>query len=263
MPRFAANLNLGFNEVPMLERYGRAAAAGFTHVEVLFPYRDGTDRVAAELQRHGLELVLFDAEPGDFAGGERGYLCQPGQADYLERTFREAIDIARTLRCTRINVLAGNLVDGVTWDDQRRTAVAGLKRLAPLAEQHGVQLLIEALNAPANPRYFLTTSKFGLELVREVGSPAVKFQYDAFHLQIMEGNLIDTVSSNIADIGHVQIGDVPGRHEPGTGEINYPNFFAALDRCGYDGFVGLEYIPAGNTEEGLDGWLPRAARAGR
>ena len=96
-----------------------------------------------------------------------------------------------------------------------------------------------------------------------MGSPAVKFQYDAFHLQIMEGNLIDTVTRNLADIAHVQIGDVPGRHEPGTGEINYPNFFAALDRAGFDGFIGLEYVPAGNTEEGLDGWLPRAARANR
>jgi hydroxypyruvate isomerase len=263
MPRFAANLNLQFNDAPMLERYGRAAAAGFTDVEVLFPYKDGADQVAAELKRHNLGLVLFDTEPGDFAGGERGYLCQPGKGDFLEQTFRDGVALAKQLGCRRLNVLAGNILEGVSWDEHRRTAVEGLRRLEPIAEQAGVMLLIEALNQPANPRYFLTSSKLGFELVREVNSPAVKFQYDAYHLQIMEGNLIETVTQNIADVGHVQIGDVPGRHEPGTGEINYSNFFAALDRSGYDGYVGLEYVPAGNTEEGLDAWLPRAARANR
>jgi hydroxypyruvate isomerase len=263
MPRFAANLNLQFNEVPMLERYARAASAGFTQVEVLFPYRDGLDQVSDALRQQQLELVLFDTEPGDFASGERGYLCIPGQEAFLEQTFRAGIEMARQLGCSRLNVLAGNLQEGVGWEDHRRTAVENLRRLAPLAEEVGIMLLIEALNAPANPRYFLTNSKLGFELVHEVGSPAVKFQYDAFHLQIMEGNLIETVTKNLPDIGHVQIGDVPGRHEPGSGEINYPNFFAALDRAGYDGFIGLEYIPAGDTEEGLDAWLPRAARANR
>lgn len=263
MPRYAANLNMLFTEVPMLERYARAAAAGFTHVEVLFPYRDGLERVAEELRRHQLELVLFDTEPGDFAGGERGFLCQPGEGDRVVEDFRRALEIAQRLGCTRLNVLAGNLKEGYSWEDHRRAAVETLRRLAPLAEQAGVTVLIEALNAPANPRYFLTNSRLGFELVREVNSPAVKFQYDAYHLQIMEGNLIETVTKNIAAIGHVQIADVPGRHEPGTGEINYPNFLAALDRAGYSGFVGLEYAPAGNTEEGLDAWLPRAARASR
>jgi hydroxypyruvate isomerase len=263
MPRYAANLNLQFNELPMLERYARAAAAGFTHVEVLFPYNDGPERVAEELKRHSLELVLFDADPGDFASGDRGYLCQPDQQERLERTFREAVDLAQPLGCRRVNVLAGNLQDGVGWDDHRRTAASALQRLAPRAEQAGIMLLIEALNANENPRYFLTNSKLGLELVREVNSPALKFQYDAYHLQIMEGNLIDTFSMNVADIGHVQIGDVPGRHEPGSGEINYANFLAAVDRSGYDGYIGLEYRPAAGTEEGLDAWLPRSARANR
>jgi hydroxypyruvate isomerase len=263
MPRYAANLNLQFNEVPMLERYARAAAAGFTHVEVLFPYNDGPQRVAEELQRHNLELVLFDADPGDFMGGDRGYLCQANQQERLERTFREATKLAQPLGCRRVNVLAGNVQDGVSWEDHRRTASEGLRRLAPLAEEAGVMLLVEALNANENPRYFLTNSKLGLELVREVASPALKFQYDAYHLQIMEGNLIETFTKNVADVGHVQIGDVPGRHEPGSGEINYANFLAAVDRSGYDGYIGLEYRPASDTEEGLDAWLPRSARANR
>jgi hydroxypyruvate isomerase len=263
MPRYAANLNLQFNEVPMPQRYARAAAAGFTHVEVLFPYNDGPQLVAQELQRHNLELVLFDADPGDFAGGDRGYLCQPDQQERLERTFCEATELAQQLGCRRVNVLAGNVQDGVSWEDHRRTASEGLRRLAPLAEDAGVTLLVEALNANENPRYFLTNSRLGLELVREVASPALKFQYDAYHLQIMEGNLIETFIKNVADIGHVQIGDVPARHEPGSGEINYANFLAAVDRSGYDGYIGLEYRPAGATEEGLDAWLPRSARANR
>jgi hydroxypyruvate isomerase len=263
MPRYAANLNLQFNEVPMVDRYARAAAAGFTHVEVLFPYNDGADQVAEQLQRHNLELVLFDADPGDFAAGDRGYLCQPGEQERVDRTFREALDLAARLGCRRINVLAGNVQDDVSFEDRRRTALEGLRRLSPLAEQAGVTLLIEALNVHENPRYFVTDSGLGLDLVRQVGSPAVKFQYDAYHLQIMEGNLTETSTKNVADIAHVQIGEVPGRHEPGRGEVDYGYFLAALDRSGYDGYVGLEYRPAGNTEDGLDAWLPRASRSNR
>ena len=263
MPRYAANLNLQFNEVPMLDRYARAAAAGFTHVEVLFPYKDGPEQVAEELKRHELELVLFDADPGDFAAGDRGYLCQPGQQERLDRTFREGVDLARRLGCRRINLLAGNVQDDVSLENHRRTALDGLRRLAPLAEQAGVTLLIEALNVHENPRYFLTNSALGLDLVRQVGSPAVKFQYDAYHLQIMEGNLTETFTKNVADIAHLQIGEVPGRHEPGSGEVDYGYFLAAIDRSGYDGYVGLEYRPAGDTEEGLDAWLPRPARSNR
>src|SRR5919199_969176 len=186
MPRFAANLNLQFNEVPMLERYARAATAGFTHVEVLFPYKDGTERVLEELDRNRLVLVLFDADPGDFAGGDRGYLCVPGAEQRVEQTVRESLELAARFKCRLVNVLAGNVVDGVSWEDHHRTAVENLRRLVPLAERAGVTLLIEALNAFENPRYFVTTSKLGLELVRAAGSPALKFQYDAYHLQLME-----------------------------------------------------------------------------
>src|SRR5262249_30874463 len=153
---------LQFNEVPMLDRYARAAAAGFTHVEVLFPYNDGPERVAEELKRHRLELILFDADPGDLAGGGRGDLCQPREEARLEQTFREAVELASGLGCRRVNVLAGNVQDGVSWDEHRRTAVAGLRQLAPIAQQAGVTILIEALNSFENPDYFLTTSSLGL-----------------------------------------------------------------------------------------------------
>ena len=190
--------------------------------------------MARELERHGLDLVLFDPEGGDFAGGERGYLCDPGRRDHCLRTIEDAIATARRLGCRRLNVLAGNRVDGVDADAMRRTVVETLRRAAPLAGAAGITLLIEVLNTWESPRYFLDRSRLALEIVREVAAPNVRFQFE----------------------------DVPGRHEPGTGEVNYQNVLAALERAGYEGYVGLEYRPAGKTEESL-GWLPREARARR
>jgi hydroxypyruvate isomerase len=260
--RYAANLTMLFNEVPFLERFERAALAGFRAVEFLFAHNQDQDGVAMALQRHGLDLVLFDPEGGDFPAGDRGYLCDPGRRDHLIRTVEDAIATARRLRCRRLNVLAGNRPPGVSDAELRRTVVENLKRAAPLAAEAGITLLIEALNTWESPRYFLDGSRLGLEIVQEVGAPNVRFQYDAYHLQRMEGQLIDGLTQNLAWIGHVQIADVPGRHEPGTGEVNYANVLAALERAGYDGYVGLEYRPSSQTEESLR-WLPREARARR
>ncbi len=262
MLRYSANLTMLFNEVPFLERFERAAAAGFRAVEFLFAHNVDQEGVGSELERHGLELVLFDPEGGDFAGGDRGYLCDPGRRDHLLKTIEDAIATARRLGCRRLNVLAGNRVDGAGDAELRRTAVENLKRAAPVARAAGVTLLIEALNTWESPRYFLERSRLGLEIVREVGEPNVRFQYDCYHMQRMEGQLIETMTKNLEWIGHVQIADAPGRHEPGTGEVNYANVLRALETAGYDGYVGLEYRPSGKTEDSL-GWLPREARARR
>jgi hydroxypyruvate isomerase len=260
MIRYSANLTLLFNEVPFLERFGRAAAAGFRAVEFLFAHNVDQDGVRRELERHGLELVLFDPEGGDFPVGDRGYLCDPGRRDHLMRTIEDAIATARRLGCRRLNVLAGNRVEGRIDAEMRDTMVANLKAAAPLARAHGITLLIEALNTWESPRYFLDRSQLGFEIVREVGEPNVRFQYDAYHMQRMEGELTTTLTRNVEWIGHVQIADVPGRHQPGTGEINYPYLLGALEAAGYEGYVGLEYRPSGTTEESL-AWLPREARA--
>lgn len=259
MIRYAANLTMLFNEVPFLDRFERAAAGGFRAVEFLFAHNVDQDGVERELRRHGLELVLFDPEGGDFPAGDRGYLCDPGRRDHLRKTIEDAIATARRLGCRRLNVLAGNRVDGASDADQRRTVVENLKAAAPLARPAGITLLVEALNTWESPRYFLDRSRLGLEIVREVGESNVRFQYDCYHMQRMEGQLIETMTKNLEWIGHVQIADVPGRHEPGTGEVNYANVLAALDRAGYVGYVGLEYRPSGKTEESL-AWLPREAR---
>jgi hydroxypyruvate isomerase len=262
MMRYSANLTMLFNDVPFEERFGRAAAAGFRAVEFLFAHNVDQAMVARELERHGLELVLFDPEAGDFAAGDRGYLCDPGRRDHLLRTVEDAIGTARRLGCTRLNVLAGNRPPGVADAELRGTVVANLRQAAPLARQAGITLLIEALNTWESPRYYLGGARLGLEIVAEVDEPNVRFQFDCYHVQRMEGQLIDGLVKNLARIGHVQIADVPGRHEPGTGEVNYANVLAALEAAGYDGYVGLEYRPSGGTEDSL-AWLPRAARGRR
>jgi len=262
MLRYAANLTMLFNEVPFLERFERAAAAGFRAVEFLFAHNVDQAGVEGELRRHDLELVLFDPEGGDFPAGDRGYLCDPARRDHLVKTIEEAIGTARRLGCRRLNVLAGNRPEGVGEAEMRRMAVDNLARAAPLARAAGITLLVEALNTWESPRYFLDRSRLGLDIVREVGEPNVRFQYDCYHMQRMEGQLIDTLTKNLEWIGHVQIADVPGRHEPGTGEINYDNVLRALEAAGYAGYVGLEYRPSGKTEESL-GWLPREARGRR
>jgi hydroxypyruvate isomerase len=262
MLRYSANLTMLYNEVPFLERFGRAAAAGFQAVEFLFAHNVDQEAVERELKRHRLELVLFDPEGGDFPAGDRGYLCDPGRRDHLRKTVEDAIATARRLGCRRLNVLAGNRVEGAADAEMRRTVIANLKETAGLARGAGITLLVEALNTWESPRYFLDHSRLGLDLVREVGEPNVRFQYDCYHMQRMEGQLIEALTTNIEWIGHVQIADVPGRHQPGTGEINYDNVLRALDGAGYTGYVGLEYRPSGPTDESL-GWLPREARAVR
>lgn len=262
MTRYAANLTMLFNEVPFLERFERAAAEGFRAVEFLFIHTVDTGAVERELQRNGLELVLFDPEGGDFAAGDRGYLCDPAKRDHLHTTIQDAVATAKRVGCRRLNVLAGNRPAGVSERLLRRTAVENLKRGAPVAAEAGITLLVEMLNAWESPRYFLDRLELGLDIVREVGEPNVRFQFDCYHVQRMEGQLIDGLVRNLPWIGHVQIADVPGRHQPGTGEIHYERVLAALDKAGYDGYVGLEYRPSGRTEDSL-AWLPREARARR
>ncbi|MGE3269293.1 MAG: hydroxypyruvate isomerase family protein, partial [Chloroflexota bacterium] len=162
-----------------------------------------------------------------------------------------------------LNALAGKVPAGVSPEVAKAICVENLTKAAPLCEDAGVVLVTEGLNSLQTPGFFLDNSTLGFELVDEVGSPAVKFQYDIYHMQIMEGNLIDTIKANIGKIAHIQVADVPGRHEPGTGEINYPNVFKAIDESGYQGYVALEYAPSGDTQAGLDAWLPKGQRAVR
>ncbi len=258
--KFAANISFMFSEWPALERFKRAADAGFTHVEFLFPEEHDLDELERTVKDSGVEMILFDSDRGDFARGERGYMCHPGQEARFKAGMEDALRVAERLGAHLINPLAGLVPDGVAVDTAKSVAIENLRRIAPQAESAGVTLCIEGLNTIDNPTYLIDRSSVGFEIVDTVASPSVKFLYDAYHMQIMEGNLTATVTGNLDKIGHIQISDVPGRHEPGTGEINYPNLLSAIDAAGYSGYVSLEYRPANGTLEGLD-WLPRERRA--
>ena len=262
MPRYSANLTIAFNEWPVMERFEQAARLGFTHVEMLFPYNFDVDQIERELRRLNLTITLFDTEPGDWAGGERGYLCHPDRTERFQESIREAIDLAPRFGTRYLNALAGKIPPGVSFAEAKAVSIENLRRAVPLAEKADIVLVSEGLNTTDNPGFFLENSTIGFELVDAIGSPNFLYQYDVYHMQIMEGNLISTIRRNIQKIGYVQIADPPARNEPGTGEINYPNVLRAFDEAGYHGYVGLEYKPATTTEESL-GWLPRDQRAVR
>jgi hydroxypyruvate isomerase len=254
MPRFAANLTMLFTEVPFLDRFARAAAAGFSAVEFLFPYPYAVGDLRAALDRHRLSLVLHNLPAGDWDAGERGIACLPGRTEEFRAGVETAIRYAQALGVPRLNCLVGKTPPGEDPARVHATLVDNVRHAANALDAVGLQLLVEAINPFDIPGFHLTTTAQVLALLDEVGSPNVRVQYDIYHAQRAEGELAGTLSRHLARIGHVQLADNPGRHEPGTGEINYPFLFAHLDRIGYDGYIGCEYKPAGVTEAGL-GWM--------
>ncbi|MEW6294513.1 MAG: hydroxypyruvate isomerase [Pseudomonadota bacterium] len=253
MPRFAANLTMLFNEVPFLERFERAAQAGFKAVEFLFPYDYPVEQMKELLTQHGLQLVLHNLPAGDWAAGERGIGCHPGRAAEFRAGVDKAIAYATTLGVKQINCLAGIKPAGVSEADARRTLVDNLKFAAPKLKAAGIKLLIEPINTFDIPGFFLSRTQQALDIIVDTGSDNIFVQYDIYHMQRMEGELAKTIEKNLGKIAHLQLADNPGRNEPGTGEINYPFLFAFLDRIGYQGWIGCEYKPAAATETGL-GW---------
>ncbi|MBX6772411.1 MAG: TIM barrel protein [Chloroflexi bacterium] len=239
--------------LPWDERLRRIADAGFTTVEILFPQRENLDQLEALLRRYGLRLALIDTE----ADPEypRGHLAVPEAEERFWYRLDEAMAICRRLGARRINVLAGRRVPGTSREEQFEVAVRRLRAAGTRAADAGIMLLIEALNERDNPGYFITRSAEGIALIDAVGLPNVRFQHDFYHLQVMEGNLIETFRANVARIGHIQVADAPGRVMPGLGEINLVNVLRAVEESGYTGYIGLEYHPPpGHTDP--FGWLP-------
>jgi hydroxypyruvate isomerase len=254
MIRFSANLTLLFTEVAFTDRFEQAAMAGFKAVEYTFPYPWKKEDLAERLAKYNLQQVLFNLPVGDWDGGERGIACLPGR----EQEFRDgvglAIEYARALNCPLVNCLAGKIPTEAKPEKAHRTLVDNLRFAAAALEKEGIRLLVEPLNPLDFPGFYLYGSRAALNLIEEVNHPNLWLQYDIYHMQIVEGDLMRTIQKNICRIAHIQIADNPGRNEPGTGEINYPNIFRFLDKQGYDGWVGCEYKPLGNTEEGLE-WM--------
>ncbi len=254
MPRFAANLSMLFTEVPFLERFERAAAAGFRAVEFLFPYAWPAARIREQLDRHGLQLVLHNLPAGDWEAGERGIACLPERVDEFRAGVATALQYAAVLGVGQLNCLAGKAPAGVDPARLRATLVDNLRFAAAALDKAGLKLLVEPINTFDIPGFLVHRTQQALELLDEVGAANAFVQYDIYHAQRMEGELAATLQRHLARIAHVQLADNPGRNEPGTGEINYPFLFAHLDRLGYQGWIGCEYRPAAGTEAGL-GWL--------
>lgn len=256
MPKFAANLTMLFNEVGFLDRFEAAAKAGFTGVEYLFPYDFKPEELAAKLKANNLTQVLHNLPAGNWAAGERGIAVLPDRVDEFKAGVDKAIEYATALGCKQVNCLAGIPKD-VPREVAHKTFVDNLKYAAPKLKDAGIKLLIESCNNKIDiPGFFLSTSAQALAIIEEVGSDNLYFQYDIYHMQIMEGDLARTIEKNLARIAHIQLADNPGRNEPGTGEINYPFLYDFIDRIGYEGWIGAEYKPKSDTVAGL-GWLPK------
>ena len=259
MIRYSANLSLLYPDRPFLERFAAAKASGFSSVEFMFPYAAGLEAVQEALTRHQLNLVLFNLPAGYWEGGERGIAILPSRREEFREGVDEAIRYAKQLGCTRINCLAGILPADLSEDDAWDTLTDNTTYAADRLAEHGIYLLVEAVNSLDIPGFFLNTPARVEMLLDKIQRPNVRIQYDVYHAQRMQGDLIATFKRLASRIGHVQIADNPGRHEPGTGEIHYDNVLQAFDQCGYEGYVGLEYNPAGETDAGLR-WLPREKR---
>jgi len=252
MVAYAANLAWLFTEVSFLERFEQAAQAGFRAVEIPFPYEWQPAELAARKDAVGLEIVLINTPAGDVQGGEAGRLADPYKRDEFRRDLEIGLRYAERLGCRRLHTMVGKVVPGVEPRAQRDCIHENLSQAIPLAQDAGVTLLIEAINPLDIEDYFLTRSRDAWSIIDELNSSSVAFEYDVYHMQRVEGNLIETIQDNIKRIGHIQIADVPGRHQPGTGEINFANVLRAIDKTEYNGYIGLEYRPVGTTEQSLD-----------
>ena len=254
MIRLCANLSWLFQEYQFLARFAAARRAGFRAVECLFPYDTPAGETRAALASESLEIVLINTPPGDWQKGERGFAAVPGAEPRFRASLDQAIDYARTIGAPRIHVMAGLVPAGATIAACEAAFVENLRVASDRLSPHGLTATIEPLNSTDVPGYVLSGSTQARRIIDAVARPNVKLQWDAYHLQIMEGNLVASFERHLPVIGHVQIADSPARHEPGTGEINYPFVFSALDAAGYDGWVSLEYRPFGTTEDSL-AWL--------
>jgi hydroxypyruvate isomerase len=254
MPRFAANLTMLFNEVPFLERFDAAARAGFRAVEFVSPYEHPADDVAHAARAAGVETVVFNLPPGDWAKGDRGMACDPARAAEFRDGVERGIAYARALSCPRLHCMAGIRPAGLPEAVLRESYLASLRLAGRALEGNGLALLVEGINTRDMPGYYLSTSRQAFELMDAAGLPGLHYQYDVYHMQIMEGDLAPTLERRLARIGHVQIADPPGRNEPGTGEVNFAFLLGHLDRIGYRGWVGCEYRPRAGTLAGLS-WL--------
>ncbi len=255
MPRFSANLSFLYPDLPFAERFGAAAADGFAAVEYVSPYDLPEAEVAALLRGNGLEQALFNMPAGNWAAGERGIACHPDRIEEFRAGVGTAIRYATALGCTRVNCLAGIRPRALSDAVLDAVLVDNLAYAAPRFADAGVKLLLEPINSAIDiPGFFVDDMRHAGRILDAVASDNLFIQFDFYHVQVMQGDLVRSFAALQDRIGHVQIADHPGRYAPGTGEINYAFVLAELDRLGYDGWVGCEYRPRGGTGADL-GWM--------
>jgi hydroxypyruvate isomerase len=256
MPRFAANLSMMFTELPFLERFDAAAAAGFTAVEFLFPYAHPPEAIAECLQRNDLKQILFNLPPGDWDAGEKGFAARPDKFDELRQSVHDAVPYIKATGVRRLHLMAG------IADRRDLKAVEAFRKsvewTANFFGNQGLDVMLEPINKRDVPGYFLNDFEFARDLIADMQIPNVGLQFDIYHCQILHGDVTTRLHEMMPWIGHIQIASVPSRNEPGE-ELNYPFLFAELDRLGYEHYIGCEYRPAGDTLAGLGWFAPYAA----
>ena len=261
MPRFSANISMLYPDLPFIDRFAAAAADGFTGVEYVGAYDQEPADLRHLLDQHGLTQVLFNLPAGDWAAGERGIACRADRAEEFRTGVATAIAYAKATGCAQVNCLAGIAPAGQDRSDLESVLIDNLAYAAPRLAEAGIRLLLEPINPRDIPGFLVNSSADYERIAAAVGSDNLYLQYDFYHMQVVQGNLLPTFTRLQPRIAHVQIADNPGRHEPGSGEINYPNIFAALDAAGYAGWVGAEYKPKQPTSDGLDWFAPWRKRA--
>jgi len=261
MLKFAANLTMLYGDSPFLERFNRARQSGFDFVEFLFPYGAGLSAVEKARQDARLTIVLFNLPAGNWDQGERGIAIFPDRRAEFREGVAEAIRYAKALGVSQLNCLAGRRPEDLPVDEAWAVLRENVRYAADALGQEGLTLLMEPINPFDVPGFFINSPREVIRLREEIGVPNLRLQYDIYHQQRTAGEILATFQAFHASIGHIQIADNPGRHQPGTGELHYGRIFSALDRAGYSGYIGLEYIPDGTTEESLEWW--RQYRAGQ
>ena len=251
MAHFAANLTYLFTELPMQQRFAAARRAGLQGVELLFPYDLAVKELVRCAEATGLEFVLLNSPPPNWAGGPRGFAAEPGNEARFRSDFDRAIRYAQALDVQHVHIMAGR----AEGPQAHRTMIENLKWAARRAPR--ASLTIEPTNTQDMPGYFLSDFDLAAEIIAEVGAPNLGLQFDAYQAQMIHGDVLDLWRRLAPITRHVQVAGFPGRHEPRTGDIDFARFYRALDEAGYDGWIGAEYTPLTSTEAGLR-WLRSA-----
>ncbi|WKA49111.1 hydroxypyruvate isomerase [Geobacillus zalihae] len=247
--KFAVNVSTIFTEAPFLARFAKAKQHGFSHVECQFPYAAAPEAVAAELEEYGLSLVTINLPAGDWEKGERGLAILPGRHDDFRRALEEGVRYALALGAPRLHCMAGVLPRDLPRERAKETYMRRIDEAAATLAVHGLTLTIEPINPFDMPGYFLTDIDEAVAIIRALGRANVKVQYDIYHMARLGRDVTATFAAYEPLIDHVQFADAPGRHEPGTGALPYREIFAFLQEQGYNGAIGLEYIPSGKSSE--------------